>query len=323
MDTLHSGEDMDPRDQRYETSGRVVRLLYSLLIFSVIAYAVYFFGRPFLILEGPGQVVAPEKDVSVSYTADVVMVHTRPGQLVYPGALLLTLDRAGRSAALRDVSAALTNRAADINQTRRELTVAEQMAEPLRARKNELRAVLEQTDAAPEAVDLLTRAGLQRELSDALIAWEENKAQRNQLPSLLAELIEDRAQLLQRRAEIMTTWENKRVIARDRGTIASGIISEGDAVTPGEVMMRILNQDQKTIIWQLPSDVLRLPSIGERVMIESASGTHEGVIDRLLPLSASPTTGSAEPSQLVEVAITDPTADLPLEASVTVRMRYF
>lgn len=323
MNPMHSGDEMDSRDQRYESSGRVVRLLYSLLIFSVIAYAVYFFGRPFLILEGAGEVVAPEKDVSVPFIADIRMVHVEPGQRVYSGARLVTLDRAGRSAALRDINAAIADRAQQINQTRRELTVAEQMEAALKQRYEALRAVIEQTTATPDAVDALTRAGLQRELSDALTAWEENRAARRQLPELLAELIEARAGLLRRRGEILTTWQNREVLAREQGTVSNDLVSEGDTVTPGEVVLRLLDQEQKYILWELPGDMLRLPRIGERVSIESAQGSSAGVVDRLLPLSESVTAGSGDPSQLVEVAITDPTADLPLESSVTVSLWYF
>lgn len=323
MDSMHSGDNIDSRDQRYRTSGRFVRVLYALLVFVVIAYALYFFGRPFLILEGAGQVVAPERDITAPFIADVRLAHVRAGQLVYPGALLVTLDRAGRGEALRTVSDALADRARTINTAREDLTVAEQMQERLRQRKDELQAALERFDDNAQAVDLLTRAGLQRELSDALFQWEENQAKRNQLPGLLAELIEDRSQLLRRRAEILATWENRQILAKERGTVGSGIISEGDTVTPGETMLRILDQEQKFILWELPRDVLRLPSIGEGVKIISANETTTGVVDRILPLSGASTTEPSAGSRLIEVAITDPTADLPLEGSVTVRMFYF
>jgi len=323
MNPMHSGEDIDTHDQRYESSGRMVRLLYSLLIFAVIAYAVYFFGRPFLVLEGPGEVVAPEQDISVPFIADIRMVHVEPGQQVYSGARLVTLDRAGQSEALRDVNAALVDRGREINETRRALSVAKRMQPTLKRRYEALKAVIEQSINQRDAVDALTRAGLQRELSDARADWAENQAARQQLPGLLADLTEARAELLKQRGEILTTWQNRQLLAREQGTVSSRLVSVGDTVTPGEVILSLLDAEQKYILWELPGDLLRLPRVGERVTIESAEGTHYGVVDRLLPLSESVTAANTNPSQLVEVAITDPTADFPLESSVTVSLRYF
>ena len=323
MNPMHSGDEMDTQDQRYESSGRIVRLLYSLLILAVIAYAVYFFGRPFLVLEGTGEVVAPEQDISVPFIADIRMVHVEPGQRVYSGARLVTLDRAGQAAALRDVNAAIVDRAREINETRRALSVARRMQPTLKKRYEALQAVIEQTSDRRDAVDALTRAGLERELSDARTDWAENQAAREQLPGLLDELTDSRAELLKRRGEILTTWQNRQLLAREQGTVSSRLVSVGDTVTPGEVILSLLDAEQKYILWELPGDLLRLPRVGERVTIESAEGTHYGVVDRLLPLSESVTAKSTNPSQLVEVAITDPTADLPLEASVTVSLRYF
>jgi len=323
MNPMHSGDNVDLRDQRYESSGRIVRLIYSLLIFSVIAYAIYFFARPFLVLEGAGQVIAPVKDVSVPFLADVRMIHVRPGQRIYPGARLVTINRAGRSAALSDVNSDLADRAREINELRRILDVARQMEAPLKKRYETLQAVIEQTENNPAAVDALSRAALEREMTEALAAWEENKAKLLQLPDLLAKVIETHADLLRRRGEILTTWENRAILARDEGIVSNDIVSEGDAVTAGEAMLRLLDQEQKYVLWELSGNMLRLPRVGETVSIESAQGTTRGMVDRLLPLSASVAAGNSEPSQLVEVAIMDPTAELPLESSVTVSLRYF
>lgn len=323
MDKLNSGHNIDPQDQRYRTSGRVVRLLYSLLIFSIITYAVYFFGRPFFILEGAGQVVAPQRDISVSFVSDIQMVHVRPGQRVYPGALLITLDRAGLTEVLGDINNAITNRVQQLNELQRALRVAEQIAEPLETRLQELQAADDRIRTLSDGVDLMTRMRLQRELSDARLAREENKAQRAQLPPIIAELAEDRSRLLRRRMEVLTTWRNYQVVANERGIIGSEVISEGDVATPGQVMLRILDQEQKTILWELPNNILRLPRIGEAVRIESASDTVDGVVDRILPLSSRSAEGGQRANRLVEIAITDPVAELPLEAYVTVRMHYF
>lgn len=323
MNPLHSGDDMDSSDQRYASSGRIVRLLYSLLIFAVMAYAVYFFGRPFLVLEGTGEVVAPEQDIAVPFVADIRMVHVEPGQRVYRGARLVTLDRAGREAALRDVNAAIVDRAREINETKRALSVAKRMQSTLKKRYEALQAVIERTSKRSGAVDALTQAGLERELSDARTDWAENQTAREQLPGLLAELTDSRAELLKRRSKVLTTWQNRQLLAREQGTVSSQLVSVGDTVTPGEVIFSLLDAEQKYILWELPGNLLRLPRVSERVTIESAEGTHYGVVDRLLPLSESVTAESNNPGQLVEIAITDPTADLPLESSVTVSLRYF
>ena len=323
MDELHSSHNIDPQDQRYRTSGRIVRLLYSLLIFSIITYAVYFFARPFFILEGTGQVVAPQKDISVSFISDIQMVHVRPGQRVYPGALLVTLDRAGLTEVLGEIDNAITNRIQQLNELQRALRVAEQMAEPLNAHWQELQTAADRIRTLSDGVDLLTQMRLQRELSDARLAREQNKAQREQLPPMIAELAEERSRLLSRRTEVLTTWQNYQVVANERGIIGSQVVSEGDVVTPGEVMLRILDQEQKTVLWELPNNILRLPRIGEAVRIETVSDTVDGVVDRILPLSSSLAEGGQSANRLVEIAITDPGAELPLEANVTVRMRYF
>ncbi|MEX0375290.1 HlyD family secretion protein [Spiribacter pallidus] len=324
MRILHSGEKVDHNDQRYQTSGRFARTIYSLMVLAVIGYALYFFGRPYLVLEGPGVVTAPVRDVSVPFVADVRLVHVRPGQRVYPGALLVTLNRAGRGEALRDIDAAIADRAQDIDAVRRELMVARRMEPTLRRRMEELRDALARTDRTPGAVDLLTRAGLQREYSDARARLEENRAQRRNLPDLLAQLMEDRSRLQIRRAEVATQWQNRRVLARQSGTIGAGVISEGDSITPGEVMVRLLDQDRRYVRWELPQTLLRLPRLGEDVVIEAANVRVPGQVDRILTLSDSVANDSADRGRVVHVELDAADAErLALESSVTVRMGYF
>lgn len=242
---------------------------------------------------------------------------------MYPGTLLITLDRAGISETLGDINSSLTNRSQQIKEYQLALSVAERMAEPLETRWRELRALAESIRTLSDGIDFLTRIRLERELSDARLAWEKNHAELEKLPQLIAELNRERAQLLRRRNEVLTSWQNYQVVSNDRGTVGSRVISEGGVVTPGDVMLRILDREKKTILWELPRNILRLPRIGERVRIKLASGTLEGVVDRILPLSASPAVGRGSANQLVEVAIIDQPAALPLESSVTVRMHYF
>lgn len=323
MRVLHSGDETNSKDQRYRTSGRVARTLYSLVVIAVIGYAAYFFGRPFLVLEGAGQVVAPQHDISVPYMAHVQFVHVEPGQLVYPGALLLTIERAGEGEALQAVERDLSVIAQQIDETRQALLVARRMEAPLTRRRDELQQALDRTAQIPDAMDLLTRAGLQREYSDAQNRWEVNRAQRENLPRLLGTLTGHRERLRRRHAEIRTTWTNREILAHRAGTVGTQVVTEGESLNAGEAMVRILDQSQRSVRWELPQTFLRLPRIGERVTIKSANQTVEGVVDRLLPLTHSAVVGGDKVGRLVDVSLLDNGKGLPLESSVTVRMGYF
>ena len=323
MRIFHSGDNVDQSDQRYKNSGRFVRVLYSLLVFAAISYAVYFFGRPFLVLEGPGTVVAPAQEVAVGFLANVALVHVQPGDRVYPGALLVTVNRAGRSEALRDVGSALVDRAQDVSEVRQSLAVAERLAPTLERRMQEMREALRQTDAQPDAIDLITRAGLQREYSDARSDLEENQAQLEHLPDVVSRLVDDRQRLQRRRSEIAATWKNRRVVANEVGTVGTELVSEGDTVTAGETMARVFDHRQQYILWELPDDMLRLPYLGEAVTIETANMTIEGQVDRFAQQSGENRTINTNRGRLVYVSVDQAEGKrLALKTSVIVRMGY-
>ena len=324
MRILHTGEKVDQSDQRYKSSGRFVRFLYSAVLLAAIAYAIFFFGRPYLFLEGPGTVTAPSKDIAVGFDSDVALVHVKPGDLVYPGSLLVTINRLDYDIALDEINSALTNRSQDISRIRQELQIAERVIPTLRRRVAELRKVLDKTDARPGIMDLSTQTTLQREYSQATFQLEENLARLDELPGLLPRLLEDQKRLARRKSEISVTWRNHQIMSDQQGTVSSSVVSEGDTVLTGEVMMQILDQRRRYIIWQLPQDILRLPRLGEEVVVEGAALKISGQVDRFAPVSdLAPAKGEAR-TRLVYVAVDGEDAQgLPLQSSVTVRMRYF
>lgn len=324
MRVLHTGEKADASDHRYKNSGRVVRFLYSILVFVVIGYATVFFGRPYWVLEGVGTVSAPNNDVSVAFVSEIALVHVRPGDQVYPGSLLATVNRSDYDAVLNEVNTALTDREEDIDRVRRELNVAERLAPIFQRRVRELDNILTKTDARPETLDLSTRATLHREYSDASAQLEQNLAKRTQLPDLLAKLEKNRSQLRMRQAQVSVTWINRRLISAQVGTISSDVVAEGDILLAGDVMMRIFDQSRRYILWELPERVLRLPRLGEEVSIKTESITIRGQVDRFAAVPEFGTAAHAGGTSVVYVAIDEADFEyLPLQSSVAVSMNYF
>lgn len=314
---------MDPSDQRYRTSGRVARTVYSLVILAIIGYALYFFGRPFLVLEGVGHVIAPVQTISLPYAARVRLVHVEPGQVVYPGALLATVDRPGQAEALRVLNAALTQAAQELEQTEEKLQVERAMRTALQNRVDELDDALEKTATRPDAVDLLTRAGLQREYSQALERWKTNQARIERLPELMRVLQNNRERLRRQRAEISTSWKNHQVLANQAGTIGVSVVSEGESLQPGDPVVEILDHGQRFVRWELPQRFLRIPQVGESVKVIAANTEVVGIVDRILPLAQAQSDGDNITPRLVNISISEAGEELPLESSVTVRMGYF
>lgn len=323
MRIFHSGKTADSNDQRYRSSGRFVRILYSLVVLAVVSYAIFFLGRPYLILEGPGIVTAPKTDVAVGFVSDIALAHVEPGDRVYPGALLFTINRADYGETLDSLNIALTDREQDITRVRRELRVAERLVSTLQRRMRELQDVLEKTDARPEIMDLAMRTTLQREYSEASAQLEENLAQLEQLPALLSKLEKNRQELKMRQSEILVRWRNRQIISNQTGIISSDVASEGDTLLTGELMTQILDQRRLYIVWELPDKILRLPRIGERVVIESVGIKIDGRVDRFAAMSNLPMVDGQEHRRLVHVAVDEQSARLlPMLSSVTVRMNY-
>ncbi len=326
MQVMHTGEKVDNGDQRYKSSGRVVRLVYSLLVISVLSYAIYFFGRPYVVLEGMGTVTAPMEEVSVAFVSTVDLVHVRPGDQVYPGTLLATVTRADYSEALSEAAEALANREQDIDRVQRELIVAERVRPTLQQRLDELSEIMENANAQPDMIDLTTRTMLYREYSDALAQVEENRARLTQLPVLLEKLLENQKDLEARQAEIAVTWPNRQLLADRAGIISSGVVTEGSSVVAGEVMMHILDDDRRHVVWELPDNMLRLPRLGERVVIQGVGIEVSGWVDRFALVSDLDGFTSDEKRRMVYVTLDeDPGVieKLPLQSSVTVRLNYF
>jgi len=323
MQVMHSGDDMDTSDQRYRTSGRIARTIYSVIILAIIGYALYFFGRPYLVLEGVGHVVAPVQAVSLPYAANVRVVNVDPGQLVYPGALLATVDRPDRSAALRVIDGAMGDVAKDIEQARETLQVEQEIQTALKSRLDELTDALERTDQNPDAVDMLTRAAMQREYTQALDRWQTNQARLQRLPGLITVLEDNRERLRRQHADIRTSWENFQVLATEAGTVGVEVVREGASLQPGEPIVEILDQTQRFVRWELPQRLLRLPQAGEAVTVIAANTEVQGIVDRVLPLAQPNGDNQVTTNRLVDVSLGDSADELTLESSVTVRMRYF
>ena len=324
MHILRGGGQAGQRDERYKSSGRVVRLTYSVAVLAVIAYALYFFGRPYLILEGAGIVSAPKKDIAADHVAEVELVHIEPGDRVYPGALLFTINRSGFAERLDEIRTTLADREQDIDRVLQELKVAERMMPVLNRRVSELGGVLKRADDQPEIMDLSTRSTLHREYADASRQLEQNRAQRENLPGLLDQLQQNKRALQQRQSEILLTWRNRQVVAQEAGIIGPEVVSEGETVLTGEVMAQLLDSSRLYVIWELPQRMLRLPRLGERVIVKGVRVQVTGRVDRFAAM-ASPSPGDQQRRRrLVYVAINREDAKLlPLESSVTVQMNYF
>ncbi len=324
MQILRSGTQSDQSDERYKSSGRMVRLIYSMAVMAVIAYALYFFGRPYVVLEGPGIVAAPEKDIAAEHVLDVELVHVKPGDRVYPGVLLFTINRSDYADRLDQIRTTLVDREQDIDRVSQKLKVAERVMLVLRRRVSELGAVVEQTDSHPEIMDLATRSTLHREYAQATVQLEQNRAQREDLPGLLRKLQQNKLDLKKRQSEILVTWKNRHVVARQTGIVGSEVVSEGETVLTGDVMAQILDPRRLYVVWELPERMLRLPRLGERVTVEGIGVQVDGRVDRFAALSNLPTTDNRQRRRLVYVAISNEDAKaLPLQSSVTVRMNYF
>ena len=324
MHVLHTGDKADSNDQRYKRSGRFVRLIYSVLVLTVIGYMCVYFGRPYLILEGVGTVSAPSRAVSLAFVADVVLVHVHPGDKVYPGSLLVTVNRSDYETVLQETNTALVDREADIDKVRRELHVANRLAPVFKRRVEELRDILDKTDTRPETLDLSTRSTLHREYSDASVEFENNLAQRAELPALLAKLEEHRSQLKIRQAQVAVTWKNHRLIGDQVGIVSSKVVSEGDTVLAGEAMMQIFDPTRRYILWELPETMLRLPLLGEQVVIKTTNTTVTGQVDQFAAVREPSSSEDVGGTHLVYVAVDeDDFKHLPLQSSVTVRMNYF
>ena len=75
----------DPVESRRRAAGRLVRLVYGVIVFGLLAFFVIYFGRPLVYLGGPGTVTAPHYMVSLPHIVQVQAMKVKPGAIVEAG----------------------------------------------------------------------------------------------------------------------------------------------------------------------------------------------------------------------------------------------
>src|SRR4051794_30231673 len=75
----------DPVESRRRAAGRMVRIVYAVIVFGIIGSLALYSGAPLFYLGGPGTAPAPRHVVSLPYTVQVSRINVAPGATVKAG----------------------------------------------------------------------------------------------------------------------------------------------------------------------------------------------------------------------------------------------
>lgn len=317
----------DPVESRRRAAGRLVRVVYALIVFGILAFFVIYFGRPFVYLGGPGTVSSPRYIISLPYVVQVNRMNIQSGSTVKAG------DEIGQvwSPQQDGVVATYMRALADIAGRTAELRIKARVA------NQTLDATRSYLQVSEEAVDRLAASNV-ASTSFQMEVFRERALARKTVVSQEAEVAECAVQLaslddLSRQIrghidEIERRFAEGRIFAPVAGVISTKPARPGESLVAGAPIAEILDPANVFVDWHIPNERLVDPRVGSEVLVVFGNWRLPGRISEILPVSD--VYGGAQPSFTRERVATqmarirfNPGTDPPaLNATVYVHMHY-
>lgn len=316
----------DPVESRRRAAGRVVRFVYAMIVFGVVAFFAVYFGAPFVYLGGPGTVMSPRQLVSLPYTVQITRMNLAPGAAVQAGEEIAEVVSPEQDSIVATYMRAL----ADINVRTAELRIKARIAqESLDA----ARAYLQVTEEAAKQVEAMTSATVTfrmevlRERASAGKAVVSHEAEVAESTVQLASLDDFIRQLRDRLDEVQRHFGQGKVFAPTAGVVSTGIAHVGQSLTAGTSIAEILDPTDTFVDWYIPNERLIDPTVGKEVFVVFGNRRIPGTIAQILPVSAVYTGTQVQlrdrpATQIARIRFDPGASTPPLNSTVYVHMHY-
>ena len=317
----------DPVQSRRSAAGRLVRVVYSIIVFGVLGFVVAYFGAAFVFLSGPGTVTSRRYVVSLPYTVQVTQMTLVPGATVKAGGEIAQVISPEQDSIVGTYMRAL----ADITGRTAELRIKARVAkESLETARSYLRV----TEEAIERLGTLSAATVTFRME----VLRENASARRTLVTQEAEVAESAIQLasldefiqhLRRRLdEVESHFGHGKVFAPMSGIVSTGLADVGQSLTAGTPIAEILDPTDIFVDWHIPNVRLVDPKVGNEVFVLFGNRRIPGKIAQILPVSGV-FAGTQQPfgrdrpaTQIARIHLDEGAWPPPLNSTVDVRMHY-
>ena len=276
----------DPVESRRRAAGRLVRFTYGMIVFGVIGFFVVYFGKPFVVLSGPGTVSSPRYVISLPYTVQVSRMDVAPGAEVRDGEEIGQV----RSPQKDDVVATYMRALAELGGRQAELRIKARVAgDSLEAARSYLRLTEETVQrieaAASSNISMSYQVEIFRERALArktVVAQEAEVAEASVQLTILDRLDQ---QLRARLDRVELDFADGRIFAPIGGIVSTKLARVGQSLVAGNAIAEILDPSDVFVDWYIPNTRLIDPEVGNGVFVVFGKRRYPGRIVEILPVS--------------------------------------
>jgi len=317
----------DPVESRRRAAGRLVRTVYALSVFGVLAFFIVYFGAPLVVLSGPGTVSSTRHVVSLPYLVQVSSLRVSPGVAVTAGEEIAQV----RSPEHDNIVATYMRALADIASRKAELRIRGRVAQETLETARAYKAFTEETAAAladSAHASTVFRLEIFRERAAARKAAVSQEAEISEAIKQLADLDEFAQQLQERLNEVERNFAGGTVVAPVSGIVSTAVAQVGQSLVAGTPIAEILDPQDVFVDWYVPSARLFDPQVGNEVVVLYGNLRISSKVAEILPLSevyaprSSPVMRDRAATQIVRVRFNSNAETPPLNSTVNVHMYY-
>ena len=318
----------DPVESRRRAAGRLVRFVYSIIVFGVLGFFVVYFGAPLVFLSGPGTVTSRRFVVSLPYTVQVSQMNLVPGATVKAGEEIAQVLSPEQDSIVATYMRALADIAGRMAELRIKARVAQESLEAVRSYMSVTEEAVKRVDAM-SAATVTFRMEVLRERAAASRALVSQEAEVAESTIQLATLDEFVRQLRGRLDEVESHFGHGKVFAPRAGIVSTGLADVGQSLTAGTPIAEILDPTDIFVDWHISNVRLIDPKVGNEVFVLFGNRRIPGKIAQILPVSG---VFAGTPQQLLardrpatqiaRIRFNPDTSPPPLNTTVDVRMHY-
>jgi hypothetical protein len=305
----------------------MVRFVYGVIVFGVLAFFVIYFGRPLVYLGGPGTVTAPHYMVSQPHIVQVQAMKVKPGAIVEAGQEIALVT----SPQIDGVLATYMNALADIAVRRAELRIKLKVAQESLASTRSYLQLTEQTIARIEetsAASLTYRVDMYGERARAQQTLVSQEAEIAEATVQLADLDAFSRQIRAHMDAVERSFAGGKVLASIAGVVAPNVAYVGQSLVAGAPIAEILDPTDIFVDWYIPNARLIDPRKDDQVVVVFGNRRIPGTIIDVLPVSD--IYGSQQPqfgrdrqaTQIGRIRFNEGAQAPPLNSTVHVHMFY-
>ena len=320
----------DPVDSRRSSSGRMVRFFYASGLICMGMFLIWYFGKPLVILQGPGIVTAKRYVISAPYTTHIEKLAVSPGQSVKAGDAIAIVSSFEVEKYISDLLKVV------VDETTEATALSIKVAVAKATRQSSMKRLAAANDSVarfenapnPAAASLPYRAEVYREQALAMLAVSQSDAEGNEAAAQLSKLAVNMKLIGDQLSRIRQNYNEGRMLAPVSGVLSARMAESGETIVAGGVIAEVFDTSDIYIDWTIPALRMIQPNVGDAVSVSNNTETFRGTISELFALSEDFGGGNksimSDPKsgQIARVRADNRTRLVVLNTEVRVRMHY-